>query len=264
MMFICKFSRKVLNMERIIKHIVVTTSLLLIALLTFKCDVYATENNGNEARFVNERISAFGKNGKYFDHVAYADTYPDLYNAFGYNKSALWSHYVNNGVYENRNATSTIPSVSSKLVALNALASVTNQNMSDREKATAIHDWIVNNTRYDYTNYMAGTIPNISYTKEGVFLNHVAVCSGYAEAYCYMARILGLKCDFIGGTATNSIGNTGGHAWNRVMIDGGWLYVDCTWDDPVSSDGSDILRYDYLLLSEEAMARNHRMESIGY
>ncbi len=247
-----------------IRTFLMIMSFAITALLIQKVGSYAAEVNGRETGFASERISAFGKNGRYFDHVTYANTYPDLYEAFGYDKSALWNHYVTNGVYENRVAFGTTAAVTSKLTALNAVASVTNSGMSDREKATAIHDWIVNNTRFDYANYISGTIPKASYTKDGVFINRTAVCAGYAEAYCYMAGLVGLNCDFVGGTATNSAGLTGGHAWNRVLIDGVWLYVDCTWDDPVSDNGSDTLRYDYLLISEEAISSNHAMSMVRH
>ena len=41
-----------------------------------------------------------------------------------------------------------------------------------------------------------------------------------------------IPCRVISGTATNSIGSTGLHAWNQVQLDGRWYYIDCTWDDP--------------------------------
>ena len=37
-----------------------------------------------------------------FDHVRYANDYPDLKNAFGYDANALYSHYVNYGAAEKR------------------------------------------------------------------------------------------------------------------------------------------------------------------
>lgn len=37
-----------------------------------------------------------------FDEKYYADTYPDLKAAFGYNREALWTHYISNGIYEGR------------------------------------------------------------------------------------------------------------------------------------------------------------------
>ena len=41
---------------------------------------------------------------KNFDEKAYADTYPDVKAAFGYDKNALWNHYVNYGKSEGRAA----------------------------------------------------------------------------------------------------------------------------------------------------------------
>lgn len=37
-----------------------------------------------------------------FDYVAYADRYPDLKAVYGYDPNLLYSHYINNGIYENR------------------------------------------------------------------------------------------------------------------------------------------------------------------
>ena len=128
--------------------------------------------------------------------------------------------------------------------------------MNDYSKAQAIHDWIINNTQYDYMNYMAGTVPSASYNKEGVFLNHIAVCSGYADAFSYLSKLVGLKCEIVDGIASSD-GIAGSHAWNRVMIDGNWLYIDCTWDDPVCLDGSSTLTYNYFLIPYEAMAADH-------
>ena len=41
-------------------------------------------------------------NPEAFDHVAYADRYKDLKEAFGYDKEALYNHYITYGIYENR------------------------------------------------------------------------------------------------------------------------------------------------------------------
>ena len=39
-----------------------------------------------------------------FDYVAYADTYPDLKAAFGYDRQALFNHYIQYGMLEGRKA----------------------------------------------------------------------------------------------------------------------------------------------------------------
>ena len=223
---------------------------------------YASEYSIPTVKYANERIAAFGKNGKYFDHITYANTYPDVALLYGYNKAALWKHYVSTGVYENRVAIGTIPSVNAKIQAYNIVSSITNDYMSDRDKAKAIHDWIINNTCYDYANYLCNTIPDISYTKEGVFLNHTAVCAGYADAFSYLAKLAGLYCENVDGIATSNDGSSGLHEWNRVMIDGSLLYVDCTYDDPVCSDGSSCLRYDYFLVSYQEISATHVQQSV--
>lgn len=41
-----------------------------------------------------------------FDERYYADKYPDLKAAFGYNREALWTHYINNGIKEARSMNS--------------------------------------------------------------------------------------------------------------------------------------------------------------
>lgn len=41
-----------------------------------------------------------------FDERYYADTYADLKVAFGYNKEALWTHYITNGINEGRSMNS--------------------------------------------------------------------------------------------------------------------------------------------------------------
>lgn len=39
-----------------------------------------------------------------FDHIAYADRYADLKEAFGYDKTALYTHYITYGIAEGRSA----------------------------------------------------------------------------------------------------------------------------------------------------------------
>ena len=41
-----------------------------------------------------------------FDYVAYADRYPDLKSVFGYDKDALYEHYITLGINEKRIAVS--------------------------------------------------------------------------------------------------------------------------------------------------------------
>jgi transglutaminase/protease-like cytokinesis protein 3 len=43
------------------------------------------------------------------------------------------------------------------------------------------------------------------------------------------------------------------HVWNSVYIDGKWLHLDLTWDDPINSNGRNSLIYNYFLISTEKL-----------
>ncbi len=117
--------------------------------------------------------------------------------------------------------------------------------MDDYRRVRAFHDYLVNHTVYG-----AG---DRSYSAAGALLDGKAVCDGYAHAFDLLCYLSGIDCLKIAGTA-----NGGGHAWNKVELDGVWYNVDVTWDDPVVIGGGDMLRYDYFLVSDETLARDHQ------
>lgn len=41
------------------------------------------------------------------------------------------------------------------------------------------------------------------------------------------------------------------HEWNLVYVEGNWLHLDLTWDDPIMSDGSNALYHDYFLIDTQ-------------
>lgn len=198
----------------------------------------------------------------YFDADRYASDYPDLLLAFGRNKRALWNHYKKYGFHEGRKAYGTSDSVEAKRKVFDIAESITNDNMTEREKIKAVHDWIINHTSYDRVNYEKKTIPEESYNITGVMLKGVAVCSGYARTFDYFMFVLGIEHEHVTGTVYFSDGRTGGHAWNRVLLDNTWYYIDCTWDDEPLWGGGERLRYKYYLISYEEMSRDRVIEMI--
>lgn len=120
-----------------------------------------------------------------------------------------------------------------------------------------IHDWIVLNATYDWENYKNGTIPQISYTAYGIFVNKVAVCDGYSRAFKLCMDILGIDNERIVGMACG-VGGIEGHAWNMVKLDGEWYQIDCTFDDPVPDTGK--VCYDHFNITDTMMQRNHTYE----
>lgn len=121
----------------------------------------------------------------------------------------------------------------------------------DVDKEKAVHDWIVLNTRYDIENYENNTIPESSYSADGVFTYGVAVCDGYQKAFMLCMRILGIECYTVTGT-----GKGGSHAWNVIKIGGEWYQIDLTWDDPVP-DTPGRVYYDYFNVTDAIMKRDH-------
>ena len=127
--------------------------------------------------------------------------------------------------------------------------------MSTAERGKAIHDYIILNCKYDYKNYLKGTIPSKSYTAEGVILKKKAVCAGYAEAFQLFMDALGIPCKTITGTTPS-----GGHAWNIVKINKKWYQIDLTWDDPVPDEKGRVV-YNYFLITDKQMKKDHRWNS---
>ena len=193
----------------------------------------------------------------YFDADRYASDYPDLLAAFGRNKKALWNHYKNYGFYEGRKAYGTSDSVEAKRKVFDVAESITNVSMTEREKIKAVHDWIINHTSYDRENYYSNSIPEDSYNITGVMLKGVAVCSGYAKTFDYFMYVLGIEHEHVTGLVDSPKGGRGGHAWNRVLLDNTWYYIDCTWDDEPLWGGGERLRYKYYLISYDEMAKDH-------
>lgn len=125
--------------------------------------------------------------------------------------------------------------------------SVVDINDSDYNNAKALHDYIINTTRYANTDD--------DKTSYGTLINGQAVCTGYSEAYWLLCNASGIRCHNISGSAGGE-----NHQWNIICIDGKWLYTDVTWDDPISNSG-DILTYDYFAKSENLC--NHTFDDIN-
>lgn len=125
-------------------------------------------------------------------------------------------------------------------------------NMSTREKIKAFHDYVINNTVYDEErskkldeNTNANNISE-SHKANGVLNNHIALCSGYTD-------LMAIFLDSID-VLNHKISNEE-HIWNAVYLDNKWYHLDLTWDDPVTSDGEDMLIYDFFLITTEELEK---------
>ncbi len=134
------------------------------------------------------------------------------------------------------------------------IKTVIKKGMSTREKVKAVHNWLIRNVKYDYDNYLSGTVPKVSHTSKGALVRGMAVCDGYSKAFMKIMKKLKIPCKMITGVSEG-----GGHAWNLVKIKRKWLHVDVTFDDPIVNEKNTNTRprYTYFLKTDTQMRKDH-------
>ena len=131
--------------------------------------------------------------------------------------------------------------------------------MSEFEKILVIHDYIINNTRYDERLANEGMVPPESYSTYGVLSLGIGVCEGYAKAMKYLLDAAGVDSIIVIGESKGE-----SHAWNLVKIEEEYYHIDSTWDDPITIDESDILRYNFFNLNDEEISKTHNWDRDNY
>ena len=119
-------------------------------------------------------------------------------------------------------------------------------SMDDEKKIRVIHDYIINTTVYDKVRNDQGSSQYDSNTAYGTLIEHQAICSGYADAMELFLNKFGIKNYKIASKT---------HVWNAVFINGQWLHLDLTWDDPVSDRGP-ILDHKYFLINNDQLVKS--------
>lgn len=132
--------------------------------------------------------------------------------------------------------------------AQDAVKKCIKSDMSGKQKAKAIHNYLIKNCSYNDQVSAAANQYHDAFTAYGALVDGSAVCQGYAAAFNLMAGKCGLQSMAVCGTA-------GGvsHAWNYVKVGSKKRYIDCTWDD--TDQGK--VRYDYFYVTEEKMREQH-------
>ena len=118
-----------------------------------------------------------------------------------------------------------------------------NNNMSTKDKIKTIHDYIINNTEYD--TLKTEDITDETYksnTAYGVLMQKFGICSGYSDTM----KLFLDELNIINYKISNDQ-----HIWNLVYLDGEWLHLDLTWDDPVST--KNITRDNYFLIDTKTL-----------
>ena len=134
---------------------------------------------------------------------------------------------------------------------------VIDEDDDDYEKLKKIHDYIVNNTKYDVVANESENHESEYDSKRatGTLLEHYATCNGYTDAMAIILSKLGFKNFKVATTPEEISYESTGHIWNAVYFDNAWVHIDLTWDDPVSDDGKDYIYHKYFLVNNEEMAK---------
>lgn len=107
---------------------------------------------------------------------------------------------------------------------------------TDLEKEYVIHDYIIQSCTYDKVNYYKNTVPSIEHTAYGALVNGIAVCDGYSRAAQLFLRDSNIKSGVVVSEEMN-------HAWNYVLIDGYYYFLDLTWDDWQGNEEETLYKY---------------------
>lgn len=100
--------------------------------------------------------------------------------------------------------------------AREAIAACVQEDMTDLETLTVLHDWLALHCDYGATKQ--------GETAYGTLVEHTGNCVGYAEGYACLTAQAGLE-----GVSTYS--ESLDHAWILVTLEGERYFSDSTWDD---------------------------------
>ncbi|MBQ3468636.1 MAG: hypothetical protein IJH18_01045 [Bacilli bacterium] len=117
---------------------------------------------------------------------------------------------------------------------------VIKDNMSTRDKIKAFHDYVINHSKYDSLKSDQGIDKYHSDTAIGTLFEGYSLCGGYTDTMAIFLNKIGVN---------NYKVSSENHIWNAVELDGSWYHLDLTWDDPVATDGSDILDHSFFLIN---------------
>jgi len=122
---------------------------------------------------------------------------------------------------------------------------VITDTMTTEAKIKKIHDYVIDSTKYD--TLKKDNIYDDTYksnTAYGVLIEGYGICSGYSDTMSIFLNKLGIE--------NYKISNET-HIWNLVHINGKWVHLDSTWDDPISN--RNLNRDTYFLIDYDELTK---------
>ena len=125
-------------------------------------------------------------------------------------------------------------------------------NLSTLDNIKMIHDYIINNTKYDSLRSDQNILTYKSNTAYGPLLQGYGICGGYTEAMQLFLEKLNVK---------NYRVSSDNHIWNAVYLDGKWYNLDLTWDDPVITNvDADVLEHNFFMIDTSTLLEIETIE----
>ncbi len=121
---------------------------------------------------------------------------------------------------------------------------ILNDNLSTKDQIKTIHDYIIDNSKYDSNRTDNNIIEYKSDIAYGPLIEGYGICGGYSDAMELFLEDLGIKSFKISSSS---------HVWNAVNLYDDWYHVDLTWDDPVTNTGEDFLDDKFLLIDTNTL-----------
>lgn len=208
---------------------------------TFKVTVRAFVGNGSAVAYEGEQTGTFSfdftpdAKGEY----KFSVTVKDLIS--GQSLYIQTCAFCWGATEEQLSDDSSVPGIVQSIVR-----DYTDNEMTDTEKAKALHDYLIYHAYY----LNSGDNPH---SAAGVLLDGYGVCESYADAYAMLLTAVGIE-----NTVVNSV--VSNHAWNKALLDGKWVNVDATFDDPVVNGEplravSGYERDDYFAVTDEELQK---------
>ncbi len=127
---------------------------------------------------------------------------------------------------------------------------------NDYEKVKYLYDYLITHTEYKLGCEDSQNICS-------VLLDGISVCQGYAKTFQLLCQRLHIPAYLVTGTTGGQ-----GHAWNLVLVDGQWCYMDPTWGDASyrQEEGNypqtayPAVNYDYFCVTAEQLSRTHQFK----
>lgn len=117
----------------------------------------------------------------------------------------------------------------------------TSSDMTLEEKIKKIHNYIINNGKYAGDKVKDEDSDKKYSLATTLLFEGYGLCGAYADAMAIFLEKL--EVDNYKIASSN-------HIWNLVNINDKYLHLDLTWDDPVTSDGSDKLEVLFFLITD--------------